>query len=46
MSSFSRWLLLTAAVLLVGTGLFLVSWEIPAPVERVETTLPDDRFPR
>lgn len=46
MSPFARWLLLVLAVLVVGTGLFLISWDIPAPVERIEKTLSDERFPR
>jgi hypothetical protein len=24
----------------------LISWDIPAPVEEIEKTLSDDRFPR
>jgi len=46
MSAFARWFLLVLAVLVVGTGLFLISWDIPAPVEPVEKTLSDERFPR
>lgn len=46
MSGFSRWLLLCVAVLVVGTGLFLISWDIEAPTTRVEVKLPDERFPR
>jgi hypothetical protein len=46
MSPFARWLLLVLGVLVVGTGLFLISWDIPAPVERIEKTLSDERFPR
>jgi hypothetical protein len=46
MSPFARWLLLVLGVLVVGTGLFLISWDIPAPVERIEKSLSDERFPR
>ncbi|MFP4126750.1 MAG: hypothetical protein ACLFU0_08905 [Alphaproteobacteria bacterium] len=46
MSAFARWLLLLLGVLVVGTGLFLLSWDIPAPVEPVEKRLSDERFPR
>lgn len=46
MSPFSRWLVVVLGVLVVGTGLFLISWDIPAPVEPVEKTLSDERFPR
>ncbi len=46
MSAFSRWLVLTIAVLLTGFVLFLVTWDIPAPTQRIERVIPDDRFPR
>ena len=31
---------------LVGGGLYLVAYDIPAPVAPVERQLDDDRFPR
>ncbi len=37
-------ILLLAA--LAGGGVFLATWDIPAPTTNVEKTLPDDRFPR
>ena len=40
---------LLAGVLLLailGGIVFLASWDIPAPFQRIERTLPDDRFPR
>ncbi|WP_201155060.1 hypothetical protein [Rhodothalassium salexigens] len=42
------WLYLAAAALiaLVGAALFLYTWDIPAPSQEIEKTLPDDRFPR
>jgi hypothetical protein len=33
-------------VALLGGGVFLVTWDIPAPSATVEKTVPDDRFPR
>jgi len=33
-------------ITLVGGAAFLVTWDIPAPVKKVERVLPDDRFPR
>jgi hypothetical protein len=32
--------------IVIGGGVFLSTWDIPAPSERVEKVLPDDRFPR
>jgi hypothetical protein len=46
MSAFSRWLLLTLAVLLTGFVLFLVTWEIPTPTQRIERVIPDETLPR
>ena len=31
---------------IVGGGVFLATWEIPAPSMHLEKVLPDDRFPR
>lgn len=33
-------------VILVGGGVFLAGWDIPAPSSVVEKTIPDGRFPR
>ena len=30
----------------VGGGIFLSSWDIPAPVAKVEKVVPDERFQR
>jgi hypothetical protein len=41
--------LVIAVVALVGVlagGIFLATWDIPAPTATVEKTVPDDRFPR
>jgi len=31
---------------LLGGGLFLAFWDIPAPTAKVEKVLPDARFPK
>jgi hypothetical protein len=49
MSWISKLLLASIAVLVLGTvgaGAFLAFWDIPVPVEKVEKTLPDARFPK
>jgi len=45
----NRLLLISVAVLVVivlGGGVFLMLWDIPAPTARVEKVIPDARFPR
>jgi hypothetical protein len=32
------------ALLVVGGGIFLASWDIPAPKAKVEKTIPNDRL--
>ena len=39
-------IILLLMTVVVGGGVFLATWDIPAPSERVEKVLPDDRFPR
>jgi hypothetical protein len=39
-------ILAVVAVALLGGGVFLVTWDIPAPSSTVEKIVPDDRFPR
>ena len=39
-------LLIALLVVLVGAGAFLATWDIPAPVARVEVAIPDSRFPK
>lgn len=34
------------AVVVVGGAAFLAAWDIPAPTDRVEKVLPNDRFPK
>ena len=41
-----RFILLLVAVLIAGGAVFLASWEIPAPVQRVEKVISNDRFAR
>ena len=40
--------ILLGALLLsiVGGGVFLATWKIPAPTATVEKVIPNDRFPR
>jgi len=33
-------------LILVGGGIFLASWDIPAPSKPVEKVIPDARFPK
>ena len=46
MRGFTRFLLFTLIVVIVGGGVFLATWDIPAPVAPVEVTIPDSRFPK
>ncbi len=46
MKKVSRVVLLLVIVTIAGTAVFLATWDIPAPVKKVERVLPDDRFPR
>ncbi|MDG1708251.1 MAG: hypothetical protein P8H03_05780 [Emcibacteraceae bacterium] len=41
------WLFLILLIILgvIGTGIYLMTADIPAPSERVEKTLPNDMFP-
>lgn len=45
MSKLTQILFALAALLIVGGGLFLMTWDIPAPSEKVSKTLSNDRFP-
>ena len=33
-------------IVVVAGGVFLATWDIPAPSHQVEKTIPNDRFPR
>jgi len=46
MKKFSKLILVLVIATLVGGGVFLATWEIPAPVTKVERVLSDDRFPK
>ncbi len=46
MKNLSRLIFLLIAIMVIGGGAFLVTWDIPAPQRDVERVLPDDRFPR
>jgi len=46
MNKLSRIVAVLAVSCLVAGGVFLMTWDIPAPSSRVEKVLPDDRFPR
>jgi hypothetical protein len=32
--------------MIVGGAVFLATWDIPAPITKIEKVIPDDRFPR
>tara|TARA_B100001540_G_scaffold315805_1_gene343974 strand:- start:883 stop:1023 length:141 start_codon:yes stop_codon:yes gene_type:complete len=42
------WLILFLLTLggVLGGAVFLMNWDIPAPTQRVETIIDNDRFPR
>lgn len=46
MSGLTKFLLIVWALVLIGGGVFLATWDIPAPKERVEKVIPNDRFPK
>lgn len=46
MKNLSRVVLMLVLVLLVGGGVFLLTWDIPAPSKTVEKRIPDARFPK
>jgi hypothetical protein len=46
MKSISRFVLLVVCALIFGGAAFLATWDIPAPIVKIEKVLPDDRFPR
>ena len=39
-------ILAVVVVALLGSGAFLVTWDIPAPSATVEKIVPNDQFPR
>tara|TARA_B100000315_G_scaffold186829_1_gene176350 strand:- start:2984 stop:3124 length:141 start_codon:yes stop_codon:yes gene_type:complete len=44
MKSLSRIMVLAVVVLIAGTAIFLSTWDIPAPIAKVEKVIPNDRF--
>ncbi len=45
MGNISKGIVIVILLTLIGGGIFLVTWEIPAPTAKVERVLPNDRFP-
>ncbi len=46
MKRLSKFVFLVALLAVAGAGVFLATWDIPAPVASVEKEIPNDRFPR
>ncbi|WP_167730451.1 hypothetical protein [Terasakiella sp. SH-1] len=46
MKALSKFLLILVLLTLGGAGVFLATWDIPAPTAPVSKTIADDRFPR
>ncbi len=46
MSKLLLFVFVFVAVGLVGGGVFLATWDIPAPSKQVEKVLPNERFPK
>ncbi len=46
MKKISRMLAIAIGLIIVGTVVFLGTWEIPAPVAPIEKVIPDERFPK
>lgn len=42
----SRIVLLTFLAALIGGGVFMATWDIPAPLRLIEKVIHDDRFRR
>lgn len=42
----AKYILVIIVLAVVAGGVFLATWDIPAPSEQVEKTIPNDRFPR
>ena len=45
MAKLKKFLFIAIALGLVGGGLFLITWDIPAPSEKVTKTVDNNRFP-
>ena len=46
MRSLSRIIMFFLVTMIVGGVVFLATWDIPAPITKIEKVIPDDRFPR
>lgn len=46
MKNLSRLVLLLVLLMLIGGGVFLATWDIPAPSTPVEKRIPDARLPK
>lgn len=46
MAAVGRVLIVILLTALVGGAAYLMFWDIPAPRQPVEVTVPDDRFPQ
>jgi cell division septal protein FtsQ len=46
MKAFTKFLMILVLLVLGGAGVFLATWDIPAPTAPVSKTISDDRFPR
>jgi len=45
MSRLTQIIIAVVALAIIGGGIFLMTWDIPAPSEKVTKTLNNDRFP-
>ncbi len=46
MKRLSKFVFLVLLLAIAGAGVFLATWDIPAPMASVEKEIPNDRFPR
>lgn len=46
MKRLSKLVFLVLLLAIAGGGVFLATWDIPAPMASVEKEIPNDRFPR
>lgn len=46
MSKIVLYLFAGLVLILVGGGAFIAFWDIPAPTQRVEKVIPNERLPR
>ncbi|MCW5749724.1 MAG: hypothetical protein KIT81_01150 [Alphaproteobacteria bacterium] len=46
MSKIVLFLIAGLVLIVLGGGAFLAAWDIPAPTQRVEKVIPNERLPR